>query len=273
MAIITAGIPKDVLFKIFSGVTSGLAAAALDRSSRTCTPRCGCSPRCRSSAPGVPPCAAPRPRRTHDAWRKHPHRVAACGSASSPSGRGPRRGRSATTRRSGCCRRPTTAAGRHRVYTEDDVERLREHPAAARPARALAGGPPRPGRGRGRPRGPAPRVRTTPTTRRGRLRDPGGSARPHRDQLELVAGARRRSGSWSPSCATARRWRAAAGPSSRPSGLSRKVGCSRWMPNRVCRRPASTVISGIRQAMPGAGRRDNGAAGCRRTSDLRPLSC
>jgi len=30
MAIITAAIPKDVLFAIFSGVTSGLAASALD---------------------------------------------------------------------------------------------------------------------------------------------------------------------------------------------------------------------------------------------------
>jgi hypothetical protein len=30
MAIVTAGIPKDVLFAIFSGVTSGLASSALD---------------------------------------------------------------------------------------------------------------------------------------------------------------------------------------------------------------------------------------------------
>ena len=50
-----------------------------------------------------------------------------CGSATSPSWPGRRRGRSATTRRSGCCRPPAgREPGAHRTYAEADVERLTE---------------------------------------------------------------------------------------------------------------------------------------------------
>ena len=44
MAVITSAVPKDVLFKIFSGVTSGLSPRNSRRSSRTCTWRSGCWP-------------------------------------------------------------------------------------------------------------------------------------------------------------------------------------------------------------------------------------
>ena len=51
----------------------------------------------------------------------------ACGSATSPASSAPRRGRSATTRRSACSpRRPRGPPGQHRIYTEAEVERLRE---------------------------------------------------------------------------------------------------------------------------------------------------
>ena len=54
LAIVTAAVPKDVLFEIFSGVATGLSRrAARARSSTTCTPRCGCWPRRRWSAPCV----------------------------------------------------------------------------------------------------------------------------------------------------------------------------------------------------------------------------
>ena len=60
--------------------------------------------------------------------RPHERRASAsCGSARSPSWPAPRRGRSATTRRSACC---PVAGGRepgaHRTYAEADVERLTE---------------------------------------------------------------------------------------------------------------------------------------------------
>ena len=63
MAIITAAVPKDVLLKIFSGVASGLRSpAAWTRSSTTCTPRSGCSPRRPWSALSCRCCVPPTSR-------------------------------------------------------------------------------------------------------------------------------------------------------------------------------------------------------------------
>ena len=45
LAIVTAAVPKDVLFKIFSGLaTRPRRTRSSSRSSTTCTRRCGCSP-------------------------------------------------------------------------------------------------------------------------------------------------------------------------------------------------------------------------------------
>ena len=52
MAIVTAAVPKDVLFQIFSGVARGSRTRSWRRSSTTCTSPCGCSPRPRWSARG-----------------------------------------------------------------------------------------------------------------------------------------------------------------------------------------------------------------------------
>ena len=125
MAIVTAAVPKDVLLQIFSGVTTGLSRrAARPVHPRTCTPRCGCSPRPRVVGAAVsllrPATARASARRCrHDA---PPRR---CASARSPSGSG------TTTRTIRyyeeiglLARGGEREAGRHRTYDEADVERL-----------------------------------------------------------------------------------------------------------------------------------------------------
>ena len=126
LAIVTAAVPKDVLFKIFSGVATGLSDAQLEPVHRaTCTWRCGCSrrPRCvgaavSPAAPGARPRARPRP---HDAASRR------CASARSPSARHDAahrpllRGDRAAARLA-----RTRGRGEHRTYADADVERLRE---------------------------------------------------------------------------------------------------------------------------------------------------
>ena len=54
MAIVTAAVPKDVLFADLLGRRDRpVATRSSTRSSTTCTPRCGCSPRPRSLGAGV----------------------------------------------------------------------------------------------------------------------------------------------------------------------------------------------------------------------------
>jgi hypothetical protein len=45
LAIITAAVPKPILFKIFFGLASAYPTQSSLRSSRTCAPRCGSLPR------------------------------------------------------------------------------------------------------------------------------------------------------------------------------------------------------------------------------------
>ena len=129
LAIVTAAVPKPVLFKIFSGLASGLGSAQLDPFianmhtalwvlAATSVVGAGVSllrPR-DESAPSRAGAAAPRAPcdRGGDLRGDRGDAVSAagpsCGSARSRSWPERRRGRSATTRRSGCCRWPEGAS-------------------------------------------------------------------------------------------------------------------------------------------------------------------
>ena len=74
MAIITAAVPKDVLLAIFSGVTTGLSRPGSSRSSRTCTPHCGCSRRPPSPGRSCRCCDRPRRARWRSRWPPRPSR-------------------------------------------------------------------------------------------------------------------------------------------------------------------------------------------------------
>ena len=131
LAIVTAAVPTKVLWSIFSGISSGL-------SERICTvhpqharrplgagrdrdPRRGCLTAAPHAGPRRRPtrCESPPDDREDYEPARAAHRR----------GRPARRhdrARSATTRRSGCRPAARREAGRHRLYADADVERLRE---------------------------------------------------------------------------------------------------------------------------------------------------
>ena len=149
------------------------------------------------------------------------------------------RGRSATTRRSGCCpARADRAQGKHRVYTEADVERVREIirlrdllGPLARPAVAAARGRERPRRSSGassqQTDDPAERRRGSSTRRSGHIAT----------QLELVkhAAARAR--------AARARARATSGAACRSASGARRDRRSRETAG-VDRRAMATLSAG-----------------------------
>ena len=125
LAIVTSAVPKDVLFTIFSGVASGLSR----RAARAVHPQhahraVGAG---RDLAGRRRPCRCMRPRRASSAEAVTADRRAPCASARSPSASG-------TTPRTiryyeeiGLL--PSEGgreSGRHRLYGERDVERLRD---------------------------------------------------------------------------------------------------------------------------------------------------
>ena len=143
LAIVTAAVPKPVLFKIFSGLASGLTSAQLDPFihnmhtalwvlAATSVIGAGVSllrPRSDVAADVRRRRRWPSRRRSaRRSRRRHErHRRPSCGSARSRSWPGRRRGRSATTRRSACCPRPATASPAPTAPTpRRDVERLTE---------------------------------------------------------------------------------------------------------------------------------------------------
>ena len=119
--------------------------------------------------------------------RERPAREPACASATSPSWSARPRARSATTRRSACCpRRPRGLRAQHRLYTQSEVERLREvmrlKDLLGRLARGAEDAAHRRGGARGGARAAAPRGRPTPSAARAAEEALGHIDR----QLELV---------------------------------------------------------------------------------------
>ena len=243
LAIVTAAVPKDVLFKIFSGVDDrAVATRSSSRSSPTCTRRCGCSRRRRWSAPSCRSCARPTCARTRRRDRE-PLRI---GEVAERAGTTPRTIRyyEEIGLLPGSGER---VAGEHRDYTEADVERLREvlrlkqllglsldelRDADAR-------------RGRARRAGASGARRPRPAERRRILDEALG----HIDrQLELV---RRRRPTWRasrPSCNERRQQR---------THLQRELGdrCGERRPGRRPRGPLRRAERGRRRVLRGRARR------------------